>query len=874
LANIYRPPSASKQTFLVEFANLLTTLGMDAVNRLIICGDFNLPGNSPNTIDDELSELLHSTSFAQFVDVPTRYDTHHDKWSLLDLVISSSSASFLTSPVSVTSSHEISDHSLLVANLSTKRQKPPRRSYQYRNIKDIELVSFQQRILASSLFTDPDPSVDGFEQQMEDTITSILNDFAPLKTGHRSGPRQTKNWLSPQAVEAKKCRRRLERRWKASNAESDRLAYRAACRTANDLIMKSRAASNLERINSCSKNPKSLWSTIKSILHSSAPAEQLSPAVSKPLADSLASFFHEKINSLKLSISSKLGRPPSPFDFDKSHTGQVLTEFMPVTPTEVAQLLNSMSNKSSPLDYIATSLLKSCAGVFSILISHLANLSFEQATFPSKFKHALITPLLKKPGLSRSDPSNFRPISNLNTIGKILERLALKRLFPHISLSPSFSPLQSAYRKFHSTETALLKLTNDILDSIDHGKISILAALDMSAAFDTLDHATLLHRLEHTFGLSGYVISWIHSYLTHRSSHVKVDTSSSSRTPSPTGVPQGSVLGPLLFVLFISPISSVIQPGSELSYKDTTVSFHQYADDTQLHIGTNSSTLATQVSTLESCTIRVNDWLLHNGLHLNPSKSEAIAFFNPRSKPLATLADSIKSISVAGSPIKLQSSIKSLGVHLDSKMSFDKHVSEVCRTSYFHIRALRHIRSSLTTDAAKTVASAIVGSRLDYCNSLFAGTSALNLSRLQLVQNTLARVVAQKPRYCHITPVLIDLHWLPVRQRIDFKIATTAFKVLHYQQPSYLAEILPRYTPSRPLRSSGSVTISAPLRKTSMVSSKSFSSAASTVWNKLPGHLSSVKTLPVFRRYLKNHLFLQAYHGSIPPATSSITPST
>ena len=215
----------------------------------------------------------------------------------------------------------------------------------------------------------------------------------------------------------------------------------------------------------------------------------------------------------------------------------------------------------------------------------------------------------------------------------------------------------------------------------------------------------------------------------------------------------------------------------------------------------------------ESCIVRVNDWLLQNGLHLNPSKSEAIAFFNPRSKPLATLAESIQSISVAGSPIKLQSSIKSLGVHLDSKMSFDKHVSEVCRASYFHIRALRHIRSSLTTDAAKIVASAIVGSRLDYCNSLPAGTSVQNLSRLQLVQNTLARVVAQKPRYCHITPVLIDLHWLPVCQRIEFKIATTAFKVLHYQQPSYLAEMLPRYTPSRSLRPSASTTISVPLRK-------------------------------------------------------------
>ena len=329
----------------------------------------------------------------------------------------------------------------------------------------------------------------------------------------------SKNWFSPEAVEAKKYRHRLERRWKTSNAEPDLLAYRAACRTANELIMKSRAASNLERINSCSKNPKSLWTTIKSILHSSTPAEQLPPAVSKPLADSLASFFREKIVSFKLAISSKLGGPPSSFAFDKSHTGQKLNDFItPVTPADVTKLLNSMSNKSSPLDYVSTSLLKSCASTFSILISHLANLSFDQGAFPSKFKRALITPLLKKPRLSKSDPSNFRPISNLNTIGKILERLALARLLPHLSISPSFSPLQSAYRKFHSTETALLKLTNDIMDAIDSGKVTILATLDMSAAFDTLDHTTLLHRLEHTFGLSGTVHTWIHSYLTNRSS--------------------------------------------------------------------------------------------------------------------------------------------------------------------------------------------------------------------------------------------------------------------------------------------------------------------------------------------------------------------
>ena len=140
---------------------------------------------------------------------------------------------------------------------------------------------------------------------------------------------------------------------------------------------------------------KRLWTTIKSILHSSPPDEQLSPPISQSLANSLASSFHQKIVSLKDSIASKLHGSPTPFDFDLPHSGEVLSDFSPVTPAEVSQLLRSMSNKSSPLDYIPTSLLKSCADTFSILISHLANLSLSQATFPSKFKLALITPLLK-----------------------------------------------------------------------------------------------------------------------------------------------------------------------------------------------------------------------------------------------------------------------------------------------------------------------------------------------------------------------------------------------------------------------------------------------------------------------------------------------
>ena len=184
---------------------------------------------------------------------------------------------------------------------------------------------------------------------------------------------------------------------------------------------------------------------------------------------------------------------------------------------------------------------------------------------------------------------------------------------------------------------------------------------------------------------------------------------------------------------------------------------------------------------------------------------------------------------------------------------------------------MRHIRSSLTTEAPKTTASAIVGSRLDYCNSLLAGTSVSNLAHLQLVQNTLARVVAKKSRFDHITPALSELHWLPVCHRINFKIATITHRVLQFQQPSYLAVLIPRYVPVRSLRSSSSLSICVPSRKTSTATSRSFSSVTPKIWNSLPSHLSSIPALPAFRRGLKHHFFLRAYPDSRIPG--SITPS-
>ena len=483
------------------------------------------------------------------------------------------------------------------------------------------------------------------------------------------------------------------------------------------------------------------------------------------------------------------------------------------------------------------------------IITRLANLSFSQSTFPQKFKIAQVTPLLKKRGLDPTDPASYRPISNLNTISKILERLVLARIVPHVSTLPSFDAVQSAYRKCHSTETALLKITDDIFNGFNDHRSTILVALDQSAAFDCIDHSTMIRRLSHTFGVTGKALEWLQSYLESRSTFVRWKQSSSDVTPLTSGVPQGSALGPLLFSLYIAPLSDVI--------RSFGVDHHQYADDAQIYITARKSDFSTKVNQLESCITSVHSWLQQNGLQLNPTKSEVIQFTACHGQDRV---DDLASFQVSGTAIELSSTIKSLGVIFDSKLSFDKHVSNVSKACYCHIRALRHVRESLPDDVARTVACSIVGSRLDYCNSLLAGMTKMNIAKLQRVQNTLARTVIRLGKYDHITPAMKDLHWLPIEQRITYKLCTLAYKIKTTNQPTYLRELLVDYEPTRTLRSSAKHLLCQSKTKL-VISSRGFRHSAAAAWNCLPDNFRDTNniTFDIFKRKLKTHLFSLAF---------------
>ena len=303
----------------------------------------------------------------------------------------------------------------------------------------------------------------------------------------------------------------------------------------------------------------------------------------------------------------------------------------------------------------------------------------------------------------------------------------------------------------------------------------------------------MISRLQHTFGVTVQALNWFVSYFNTRSMFVRQSCNSSATTACNYGIPQGSSLGPLCFILFIVPLSSVI--GS------FGVRHHQYADNTQTSIAALKDDLKVNINTLKKCTTTVHQWLLHNGLQLNPSnqQSEVILFTAARGRQFV---DDVPSLQVSDVVIQPSATIKSLDVTLDRHLTFDQHVANVCKTCYFHIRVLHHVPQSLPDDVARIVACSTVGSRLDYCNSLFVSMTDSNFKKLQHVQNTLGQVMLRAGKFEHISPALIKLHWLPVQQHILYKQALITFNVLHHNNRSYLRDLLTIHNPSHNLRSS------------------------------------------------------------------------
>ena len=359
VAVIYRPPTSSPKhgvsvaQFCSEFSELLDEL-LALPGQLVICGDFNCPGGN-DTVDSRLLDVLESRCLVQRVEQST-----HQDGNTLDLIIDVDGSN-TTSNVRIVDPG-VSDYFVVLSDINVRRPKPEVQRFTFRRFRSVDPEDFAAKLLTTDAYTNPSDDVDSFFNQIQSSVTGVLDELAPLQTRTKRRGKRSSRWLSDAAVAAKQTRRRLERRWKRSGAESDRVAYRAACRAANVRINAARSAYYKQQLTEAAGDQKATWRLARELLHSDDNPPPISSQEAAKLCDRFCQFFTDKLRRIADTVATRLLTAPAFHRQPVDRHDPCLLDILPVvTFDEVERLIRSMSTKLSPVDFMPTTMLKTTA---------------------------------------------------------------------------------------------------------------------------------------------------------------------------------------------------------------------------------------------------------------------------------------------------------------------------------------------------------------------------------------------------------------------------------------------------------------------------------------------------------------------------------
>lgn len=727
---IYRPPAGNLDTFF-NFLESLFSYTNDNDLSLVCGGDFNINLLDSSSPVKHFKLMLEMYYIRNTISLPTRVTLQSS--TLIDIFLTNYQSNELKSGVLA---YDISDHlPIILCVKSPNKEKLAQRKVTFQRILPNQLEAFRRDVMRvdwSDVFnsSDVNSAYDCFIQKFTDIYISCFP-FVTINLSRKI----RKPWINGDLMARIKIKNDMFHRFIQTK---DIILLREFKKYRNKLnkdIKKAKAHYLEKSFSAVKNNSKSTWRKLNEVLCRSqrtSPVEELLINGIIVNGASLADAFNDHFASLptpQLSRHTKLSNnPPCPHSL-------FLT---PTSDEEISSIfLNLKNSRSCDTQGMQIEPLKYVIDCIAPVLTHIFNLSFTTGTFPKQLQVAKVKPIYKKG--DHNDLGNYRPISILPAFSKGLEKLLLVRLVSFLDTLDALSSAQYGFRKHRSTQLALLDQKEYILHNIEAKKLVLGVFIDFTKAFDYLNRTLLLEKLE-SYGIRGNAWELIKSYLSHRCQFVEVNGHPSHLIQTHTGVPQGSILGPLLFNLYLNDIDSL----------DDRAKFVIYADDTSIFFSSDDSTELFMIA--NSVLAKVAAWAQENGLVISIPKTKAIVF-RPKTRQIPPNL----TLSLNNTEIEIVSEFKTLGVIFTEHMSWDRHVDYISSKLASINGILYRHRDFLPKNILLLLYNSLFVSHLQYCSLVWGTTTLTNINKLSILQRRVLRIITRSQYDCDIYSVMQNL---------------------------------------------------------------------------------------------------------------------
>lgn len=761
---LYRPPDSNTAKFLESLETILSTIDKER-KSCTLTGDFNfdLLNHFSHAPTNEYIDLLFSYSYFPLISRPTRIAKHSA--TLLDHIFTNVLENNIESGIFLS---DISDHFGVFQIINSEIKVSSTVQQDYRRIfNDANVNSFITDVQNTDwdILKNIDSANDAYNE-FSNIITNSLNKNIPLQKVKPKVRKLRKPWITLGLATSCKTKSRLYYKYIKNPSEYRSQKYKIYRNRLNRLIQEAKKTYFSDKLFAAKNDLKQTWKIIKEALNkrnnslsSKYPSEfhlnDLTLTDKRDIANEFNSFF----TNIGPNLDKNIPQSQTHFtSYLRSNTNEPLKSFNPTTADEVKNIITLLKNKaSSGYDDIPTHLIKQAVAVLSHPLSYIINLSLVQGIFPDNLKIAKVIPLFKA-----DDPSlfsNYRPISILPSFSKVYERVIFTRLLNHLNINNILYNKQYGFRKNHSTIHAIIDLLDNISQSIDQNKFTIGVFIDFSKAFDTVNHNILLKKMN-LYGISDYCLSWFQSYLHNRQQFVEFQSTTSEYQTISCGVPQGSILGPLLFLIYINDLPNA----SKILH---TILF---ADDTNLFY--SHECFHTLISSVNEELHKITNWLEANRLSLNLSKTHFVIFTSSNKKYDSNMAK----IVIGNETVKEENSTKFLGIFLDQHLTWKKHISYISLKLSKNIGVINKLKNVLPDSVLLTLYYTMIYPYITYGNIVWVSTYPTRLHTIYILQKRIVRMISHADYLAHTAPIFSKLGLLNIFQINVFQTACFVFK--------------------------------------------------------------------------------------------------